>query len=171
MKISTRQGDKGYSSLFNGKRLKKTDFIFEALGDLDELNCFLGIAKISVLKNSGESEAKILENIQLDIYRILSIVGNEMNVPKNIRDIDLKDVLYLEQQIEKYESSAGDLSAFVKPGENEASTNLHVARAVCRRAERKLFLLNEKSFKISEYILQYINRLSDLLFIMSFRFI
>ncbi len=146
MKISTKTGDKGDSGLFDGKRLRKSAPIFAALGDLDELNSFLGWAR------NGENP--LIEKIQRDIYRIMSIVGFEMKVPKNIDALSEKDVQFLEEEIEKIE---GDLREFVLPG-----SKFDIARCVCRRAERSFV-----GAGLEGDCLKYLNRLSDLLFLLA----
>ncbi|MFA6917754.1 MAG: cob(I)yrinic acid a,c-diamide adenosyltransferase [Candidatus Gracilibacteria bacterium] len=189
MKISTRIGDKGKSRLYSGRMLGKSSLVFEVLGNFDELNTALGLCKSEIAKipdqvgndsRSGndregginkEEFFKILEILQTDIYRIMAIIGSDLKVPKEIHEIDRKDVLLLEQFIEKFESEGGEVGKFVMPGENEASARLHFARAVCRRAERSLVAYDKAeagSFGgVPEFILQYVNRMSDLLFLMA----
>ena len=168
MKISTKTGDKGESRLINGRILMKSSLIFEVLGDLDEFNAALGLCKSSGL--NGES-LQILEILQRDIYRIMAIVGNDMKVVREIKEVDRKDVLLLEQYIEKLEEEIGELREFVMPGKKSLSAELHFARTVGRRAERKLVAYNEEMLVtlggVPEFILQYMNRISDLLFLMA----
>lgn len=183
MKISTKIGDKGESRLYSGRQLKKMSLVFDVLGNFDELNAVLGLCKSEIAKipdqvgndreggnNKGEF-LKIIEILQVDIYRIMAIIGNDLRTPKEIHEIDGKDVLLLEQFIEKFESEIGDIGKFVMPGESEMSARLHFARTVCRMAERSLVKYNEEEASqfggVSKFILQYTNRLSDLLFLMS----
>jgi len=174
MKISTKTGDKGESQLYSGRHLKKSSLVFEVMGSFDELNAVLGLCKSSCA-GAGVAEEKeifkVLEIMQIDIYRIMAIIGNDMVVPKEIREIDRKDVLLLEQFIEKYEEKGGDAGKFVMPGENDLSAKLHFARTICRRAERNLVEYHNDILVIfggvPEFILQYVNRLSDLLFLLS----
>ena len=122
-------------------------------------------------ENNKEEFLKILEILQTDIYRIMAIIGSDFKIPKEIREIDRKDVLILEQFIEKFESEGGDVGKFVMPGESEISARLHLARTACRRAERSLVAYdNEVTLVfggVPEFILQYVNRVSDLLFLMA----
>ncbi|MFA7685905.1 MAG: cob(I)yrinic acid a,c-diamide adenosyltransferase [Candidatus Gracilibacteria bacterium] len=170
MKISTKTGDRGESRLMNGRMIKKSSMVFEVLGDLDEFDATLGLCKSIYL---NEEFLPILEILQKDIYRIMAIVGNDMRIPKGIKEVDRKDVLLLEQYIEKLEEEIGEIREFVMPGKNLLSANLHFARTVCRRAERKLVAYHEEMLValggVPEFILQYINRVSDLLFLLSKR--
>lgn len=131
------------------KMLKKDDFVFEVLGDLDELNCFLGLAK-------AVSEKKaILTKIQKDIMIISSIVSGAK--------IKFSGLLWLEKKIGKIDKQP---KGFVFPGRNEPEVRLQMARAVARRAERRLVKLAKKR-KIEKEILDYLNRLSWFLFVIS----
>lgn len=150
------------SSIFNGKKLKKSELIFEALGDLDELNSFIGWAKVE----SGESARGHLEKIQDDIYHIMSLIGNEMKESAEIKKMAEEDVTFLEVLIEKMEGESGILRKFVKPGENEFSARIHICRSVCRRAERSVVALDELT-RGDEIPLKYLNRLSDFLFLLA----
>jgi len=170
MKISTKTGDKGSSGLYSGRRLRKSELIFEVLGDIDELNSVLGLCKVE-FKNIGDSSyVDLVDTLQDDVYRIMAIIGNDMSVPRGMREIDRKESLYLEQYIEKLEQEIGDIKQFISPGENEISTRLHLARCVCRRAERSIVAYNDDEQEVPEYVLVYINRLSDLLFLLAEKF-
>lgn len=166
MKISTKTGDKGESGLFNGKRLAKHDLYFEVLGDLDELQAHLGWCKFGITKNFEKQFNEILGQIEQDIYVIMGTIGNEMIVPKDRRGIESSNLKFIETFIEKFEKEIGILNKFVLPGKNEASARFHIARTVCRRAERSVARLHEK-IKVPNEILEYLNRLSDLLFLMA----
>jgi len=177
MKISTKTGDNGYTSLFGGQRVKKSDIFVAVLGELDEFNSFLGLAKCGA-KNGlfvGEIDGffEILEKTQGDIYRIMAVVGNKFEPVLSATPVDESDISYLEERIENFEKIYGKIDKFVKPGENEISSRIHVARSVCRRAERAfvrlldIVTLEEESQKNAENILVYLNRLSDLLFLMA----
>jgi len=161
MRISTKKGDNGETGLFDGKRVKKSDPIIKIIGELDELNSFLGFAKVAV---KDIYIFDVFERMQNDVFRIMAIVGNEMQPPKNIKMIGDEDIEYLEKQVEKMESSMSVISQFEFPGKNELSARIHLARAVCRRTERKIVEYTEK-LKIPLSILKYLNRLSDLLFL------
>lgn len=137
-----------------------------ALGELDELNSFLGLAKCCGFFD-------IVEGFQDDIYRIMSVVGNKFKSVGKLMPVKEGDISYLESRIDDFEKICGKLTKFVKPGKSEISARLHVARSVCRRAERAfveiLDVVNLEGVakKNSENILKYLNRLSDLLFLMA----
>ena len=150
------KGDKGETSII-GKKIKKSECLTEVLGNLDELNSVLGICR-SIIKEKDFQE--ILKNVQTKVFEIGSIIaGNEKY------KISENDVIELENLIKRIDESLPKLSHFVYPIGFEASF-LHLARAVCRRAERSLFELAEKQ-EVDENVLKYMNRLSDLLFVMS----
>ncbi len=160
MKISTKTGDAGETSLFGGRRVSKNSLYMAALGDLDELQAVLAACRFGV----DEDLISLVARLQDDIYRIMSVVGFEMKWPGNIRPIDENDVQYLEDFMARYEDIAGDLSKFIRPGTTEEAARFNIARTVCRRAERSLVALEE----VPEGVLKYVNRLSDLLFVVGF---
>lgn len=166
MKITTKTGDDGSSALFSGKRLLKNSKVFDVLGNLDELNSFLGFVKVEFKKINNLEKIILTERLQDDVYRIMSIVGFEMKAPKEIKMINEEDVMFLEDEMEKFKSITQGLSKFVKPGESEISARLHLCRSVCRRAERS-FVDYSENFESDSVILKYLNRLSDLLFVLS----
>lgn len=163
MRISTKTGDKGETGLFTSKRVKKNHILIGTLGDLDELHSFLGLARFG-LETGGE--AAVVERIQDDLYRIMGIVGSEMKVPPSIQGISSEDVDFLEATAKTKEEAIGGLRKFIRPGTSEAAARLHVARSVCRRAERSLVNAMEE-FGGEENVLKYLNRLSDLLFVLA----
>lgn len=163
MRISTKKGDHGETGLFNGKRVKKSDPIIKIIGELDELNSFLGFAKVSIM---DIYVFDVFERVQKDIYRIMSVIGNEMKPPKDIKAIKDEDIECLEKQVEKLENSMSVSDKFVVPGESELSARIHLVRSVCRRAERTVVEYTEE-LKIPLSILKYLNRLSDLLFLLA----
>lgn len=168
MKISTKIGDKGESRLSNGRILRKCSPVFEVLGDFDEFNAALGLCKSSGLE---EQSLQVLEIIQKDVYRIMAIIANDLKIPRGIKELDRKDVLFLEQCIEKFEEEVGDLREFVMLGKSVLSARLHFARTIGRRAERRLVGYHDEMTVslggVPEEILQYMNRVSDLLFLMA----
>jgi len=171
MKITTKTGDKGKTGLFNGKRLSKGDEIFELLGNLDELNSALGMCRaLFAEQKDGMNQHfnALIKRIQKDIYRIMSFIGNEMKYPENISAINNKDIEFLEDGIERMSDKTQNLTEFVLPGENELDARYNVARTTCRRAERsfvKSIELKKEQENFDE-ILKYLNRLSDLLFVL-----
>lgn len=163
MKITTKTGDKGETGMFGGKRVSKGSDYMEALGTLDELHSFLGFVKFAIPEEKRDEYASVLNRIQNDLYRIMSIVGFEMKAPKSIVEIDESDVEFLEEEMKVYEKEIADLGKFIRTGTSEAAARLNIARSVCRRAERVLVRID-----CDGVILKYINRLSDLLFVFGY---
>lgn len=156
-KIYTRSGDKGKASLGDGTRRKKSDIRFEAIGDVDEANSYLGLVSVHVT----EKLQKIIYKIQNDLFDL----GADLAVPsgKALR-IEAMQIEFLETQIDYFNEELQPLNSFVLPGGNKLSAMVHVARAVVRRAERRLILLNEHE-AVNGNTIKYLNRLSDLLFV------
>lgn len=161
MKITTKTGDKGQTGLFAGPRVSKSSELIELMGQIDELQSLIGLAKFV---DGVEKYGEILEKIQADLYRLMSIVGFRGEAPEGIGNITAIDVEGLEQVMEGFKEEVGDLSKFVLPGQNERGARLHVARAVCRRVERRFV----GSSIEHEWGLKYLNRLSDLLFVLAY---
>lgn len=171
MKITTKTGDKGMTGLFGGRRVVKSSPYIELLGQLDELQAMIGWCRHG--EDEGEVPEKVkmvLDRLQDDIYRMMSIVGFEMKCPTNIREIDESDVEFLEAEMEKYQEVVGDLGKFIRPGSSETAARLNIARSVCRRVERIFVTIMEQELLIPEKILKYLNRLSDLLFVIGYSF-
>lgn len=173
MKIATKSGDEGETSLFGGRRISKGEAIFEVLGGLDELQSVLGWCRFGVGAERGSEASEVLDRLQDDMYRAMAIVGFEMKTPKNIETISEVDVAFLEERLETYEKMVGGITKFVRPGTSEAAARFHIARSVCRRVERVVVRYNAESeakLVISPEILKYLNRLSDLLFVIAYSF-
>jgi cob(I)alamin adenosyltransferase len=149
MKIYTKTGDNGETGLCDGKRVKKTDPRVQACGDIDELSCVLGEFLVM-------DENEFLVQVQKDLFNIGSILA------KAKVDADF-EVLRIEEKIDEIENQLPTLTDFVLPGGNSKSAKLHTARAVCRRAERAVCAIDSPN----KEILQYLNRLSDLLFVLA----
>lgn len=176
MKIYTRTGDKGQTSLYGGKRISKSDPRVEAYGTVDELNSAIGIAIAQYQKSNSKYQKYILKikkelvNIQHDLFSIgatladLRIMNNESRI-KNLES-RVKQMEYLIDELMK---ELPELHNFILPGGGKAGSLLHFVRSVCRRTERRIVALSKKE-KVDESILTYFNRLSDLLFTMA-RFI
>jgi len=170
MKISTRTGDKGETSLFSGRRVSKSSEVIELLGSIDELTSLLGACRFVIGHEGGKKVCKMIDRIQDDLYRIMSIIGFEMKAQPHIKEISDKDIVYLESEIERLEVKIGEIKEFVKPGRTEAASRFHIARSVCRRCERRAVLLSQEGMVVPELILVYLNRLSDLLFLLAIRY-
>ncbi len=192
MKITTKMGDKGETSLFGhppqagagGRRVSKASRIIDVIGELDELQAVVGWCRVGAKAVAGADKVSppcpplawvtLFDRVVDDIYRMMSIVGFEFKCPKNIKPIGEQDVEFLEKEMSKYEKIVGDLNKFVRPGGSEISARLHIARTVCRRVERGMVGLIEnlgngkgKGPACGGLVLKYLNRLSDLLFVMT----
>ena len=166
MKIYTKTGDKGKSSLFGGKRVSKDDKRLEAYGTIDELNSLIGVAV-------AESGRKEIKNILQEIQNELFIVGSDLATPldKKIKNFNLPRVTseftkQLEEQIDDLNSKIPELKSFILPGGTKVSSVIHLSRTICRRAERRVVTLS-KNEKINNQIIIYLNRLSDFLFVLA----
>lgn len=159
MKIYTRTGDKGKTSLMGGKRVLKSHPRVESYGTIDELNSVLGIAVVTL--PSGEKQLKKeLERIQHDLFSIGSYLSDPS--AKAIGGLE-KRITQFEELIDEQTKTLPALRNFILPGGGKAGAELHHARTVCRRAERHVVALLQKE-TIDETVTKYLNRLSDLLF-------
>lgn len=158
-KITTRQGDEGYTSLANQK-LSKDEPLVEAVGKLDELNAFIG-AVVETAPKDKKFQA-ILEQVQQDLFDM----GGELHAPEKIVITD-KKILALEKTLTAWNEELPPLKEFVLPRGNIACVNAHIARTVCRAAERSLVLVHRREMLPNPLMLTYLNRLSDLLFILA----
>lgn len=164
MKIYTKTGDKGDTSLFGGQRVPKDALRIEAYGTVDELNSVLGIARA---ENSDPKVEKILTQLQ----NLLFILGADLATPrsaspKHIKRIEVKDAAPLEKLIDSLETKLQPLKSFILPGGSSVAAKIHFARTVCRRAERTVVRLSRNE-DIGEEITVFLNRLSDLLFVLA----
>jgi len=171
MKIYTKTGDKGETSLFTGQRVPKTDPFIEALGTVDECNSALGTA-ISFLPESSEI-ASVREQLEI-IQHALFDVGAALATPRTRAAtnklektrFDREEIEQLEKWIDKMEAELPPLHAFILPGGHPAGAALHLARSMCRRAERRVLPLYQEA-DVTDTVLIYLNRLSDYLFSVS----
>ena len=161
MKIYTRGGDAGETSLFTGKRVKKDEARIEALGSLDELVAALGLAKAA--PGADRTIRQRLEDLQARIYLVMSdIAGDASDTSRLPADAAQQ----LEAWIDDLEEDLPELKDFVIPGASEASAALHLARTICRRAERRVVSVSAER-ALPAIIPAYLNRMSDLLFTMA----
>lgn len=162
MKIYTKTGDTGQTSLLGGKRVDKNCIEMQAIGEVDELNSFLGIV-ISQLTDNFKNEKIYLQKIQNTLFdlgaNLAAVQTKLIKIPK----ISKNDITSLEKQIDKLDNKLSKLTQFILPGGSVSASLSFQARAICRRAERVIVDLG-KSNKINNDILKYINRLSDYLF-------
>ena len=159
MKIYTRTGDKGDTSLFGGTRVSKNDPRIEAYGTVDELNSLLGLCRSAGLPAPIDAE---LDRVQSDLFD----VGAYLAAPGSDRftSVDANRAADLERAIDEMEDALQPLKTFIVPGGSEAAARLHVARTVCRRAERRVIRLEDDSEEMLTTI-AFLNRLSDFLFV------
>ena len=159
MKIYTRTGDKGDTSLFGGGRVSKNNPRIEAYGTVDELNSHLGLCRAAKLTAPIEAQ---LDRVQSDLFD----VGAYLAAPGSNRfpSVSANRVADLEQTIDAMEDALQPLKTFIVPGGCEAAARLHIARTVCRRAERRVIALEDDSEEMLTTI-AYLNRLSDFLFV------
>ncbi|MEE1885860.1 cob(I)yrinic acid a,c-diamide adenosyltransferase [Pedobacter flavus] len=167
MKIYTKTGDKGLTSLIGGKRVPKNHERIEAYGTVDELNSYIGL--ISTQKTDPET-LKILKEIQDRLFTIGATLAADPETSRmKIPDLHNSDIELLEREIDKINLIIPPLKHFVLPGGTEAVAFCHVARCVCRRAERLVVGLAIEN-EIEEKVIIYLNRLSDYLFVLSRKF-
>jgi len=164
MKIYTRTGDTGETSLFGGVRVGKDDPRVAAYGDVDELNAHLGLARASV--TDAEIDAELVR-LQRDLFALgAQLADPTQQVASHVSKAILRDgdVLRLEQAIDKLDAELPPLRNFILAGGSPCGAALHVARAVCRRTERSMVALEPP---VEPLLIRYINRLSDLLFVLA----
>jgi cob(I)alamin adenosyltransferase len=167
MAIYTKKGDKGRTSLGSGIHVSKDNIRVEAYGTVDELNAMLGVAG-SELAHIKEGYARYLLEIIRQVQDDLFCIGSYLSNPANANLIELlsQRTTVFEKYIDEMTEKMPELNNFILPGGGKTGAQLQYARTVSRRAERRLVTLAKK-VKVSEGILQYVNRLSDLLFTMS----
>ena len=164
MKIYTKTGDKGSTALFGGKRVSKSDLRIEAYGTVDELNSWLGLLRDQKVNSKRK---KILVAIQDRLFTMGSMLATVPgNTKVKIPVLAAEDIDFLEKQIDEMETKLEPMKSFVLPGGHQSVSFGHVARTVCRRAERFVIALDEKE-KVDPLTVQYLNRLSDYLFVLS----
>lgn len=171
MKIYTKTGDAGTTGLFGGTRVKKYNLRIDAYGNVDELNSYIGVIKDQEISNLVKESLLKIQNELFTLGAMLATPpeketlksGKErLNIPK----INEDSILYLENEIDKMETELPQMTHFILPGGHQAVSFCHVARCVCRRAERLSVALNDEE-TISSEILKYLNRLSDFLFVLA----
>ena len=161
MKIYTKTGDDGTTGLQGGKRVLKSNPRIVAYGAVDEINSSLGVI---LSNNVDESIRQILSKIQNDLF----VAGSELSSPNNEKSIKITSqmVEFLENNIDQLEKKLPALTNFILPGGHPIASLIHVSRTITRRAETQIISLSEKE-KINENCIKYLNRLSDLLFVMA----
>ncbi|WP_210487339.1 cob(I)yrinic acid a,c-diamide adenosyltransferase [Rufibacter aurantiacus] len=165
MKIYTKTGDKGETSLIGGTRVKKSHLRIEAYGTVDELNSFLGVVRDQEV---NQKRQQIFSEIQDRLFTIGSTLATDPVKEGKVQtpDLHLTDIQFLEEQMDLLDEQLPPLRNFILPGGHQAVSFCHVARTVCRRAERLVIALQEESH-VDDLVVQYLNRLSDFLFVLS----
>ena len=166
MKVYTGAGDRGRTSLFSGERIGKDDARVEAYGDVDELNSVLGMLVAAIPDNAPDRLSE-LNRIQADLFRVGACLATAGDDPSfaTTRDMPEEDALFLEKAIDRMDTDLPHLSQFILPGGHPAACWCHIARCVCRRAERRTVRISED--KPYPGTLIYLNRLSDYLFVLA----
>jgi len=164
MKIYTRTGDKGKTSLLSGARVSKYHLRIESYGTIDELNSLVGLL-LTYEFDLGQKQ--FLSKVQNQLFDIGALLSDESEDNMyNLKRITDEDITVFEQMIDLMESRLEPLRYFIIPGGNQAAATCHVCRTVCRRAERFVVQLSENT-TIDELIVKYINRFSDYLFVLA----
>jgi cob(I)alamin adenosyltransferase len=175
MKIYTKTGDKGLTGLIDGKRIPKSDIRIIAYGSIDELNSYIGlsISLLSQHRNNNNKNNQSFSDIILTLNRIqneLFIIGSDLADPDLSKPTSLRVqspmITVLENDIDNYEKELSPITYFILPGGSVESSTLHIARSITRRAETNVSKLLLKD-TINNQVLIYLNRLSDLLFVLS----
>jgi cob(I)alamin adenosyltransferase len=163
MKIYTKTGDTGTTSLFGGKRVLKSDLRIDTYGTVDELNSWIGVLRDQPV---NQNRSTILIEIQDRLFTIGSILATEPgNTKVKIPALTETDIAFLEKEIDRMDEILPLMKFFVLPGGHQAVSFGHVTRTVCRRAERLVIALNQAD-PINELVIKYLNRLSDYLFVL-----
>jgi len=166
IKIYTKTGDKGKTSLIGGTKVYKSDLRIEAYGTVDELNSFVGLC-LDHLKSHNINN--VLAEIQDRLFTIGSALAcdPEKETKLKIPDLHESDVELLEKEIDKMNEVLPVMKSFILPAGHVAVSTLHVARCVCRRAERCCVRMQKKEMEVESRIIKYLNRLSDYLFVLA----
>jgi cob(I)alamin adenosyltransferase len=166
LKIYTKTGDKGTTSLIGGTKVSKSDLRIETYGTVDELNSYIGL----VSDHCSDSHSKeILKEIQDRLFTIGSSLAcdGEKEPKMKIPDLKEEDITLLEKEIDKMNELLPEMKWFILPGGHVAVSTTHIARCVCRRAERNCVNMQQHEMFVEPLVIKYINRLSDYLFVLA----
>jgi cob(I)alamin adenosyltransferase len=165
MRIYTRKGDTGQTGLLGGPRVGKDSIRLETYGTVDELNAVVGLVRAEELP---EDLDRLLAQVQSELFEVGAELASPDPVARGTRTIGPRHVEALEGLIDQYDAALDPLGSFILPGGTRAAAELHFARTVCRRAERRLVtLMRQSDEEISPHLLKYLNRLGDLLFVLA----
>jgi len=171
-KIYTRTGDGGETGLVTGERVKKSDVRIAAYGDVDELNSMLGLARATNrARGAGSPGRDDIDSWLRDVQNELFLVGSDLACvlekrPPQMKVVGDAEATRLEQRIDAMNATLGPLTEFILPGGGALGSQLHLARTICRRAERTTVALSERE-PVDAATLKYLNRLSDFLFVLA----
>ena len=164
MKIYTKTGDQGLTSLIGGTRVPKSSLRIDCYGTVDELNSYVGLLRDQEV---NQARRPLLKEIQDRLFTIGAALAADPEKSKmKLPDLHAADVTLLEEEMDRMNADLPELRAFILPGGAPAVSFAHVARCVCRRAERLAVALHEESF-VADLVVVYLNRLSDYLFVLS----
>lgn len=168
MKIYTKTGDKGETGLLGGLRVSKSNLVIRAVGELDETNSQLGLVRSFEL---GPEIGDLLAGIQADLFAIGSVIANCKSEIPDVVSVGEPNILSLENAIDYFDAALPVMNSFILPGGSKAGAYLHISRCVCRRAERSVVELIENGESASDLnqVVVFLNRLSDLLFVLARR--
>ncbi len=166
LKIYTTTGDKGNTSLIGGTKVPKSHLRIESYGTVDELNSFIGLVYD---QTPDEHSREILKEIQDRLFTIGSSLACDPEKESKLKIPDLKDedILLLEKEIDSMSNALPVMKSFLLPGGHPAVSTTHIARCVCRRAERCCVNMQEHQMPVEPIVIQYLNRLSDYLFVLA----
>ncbi len=163
MKIYTRKGDAGTTSLIGGTQVAKFHYRIDAYGSVDELNAYVGMIRDSI---NDEKVREFLYNTQHHLFAIGSVLASDGKDQMQLPDITETEIENLEKEIDNIEQELPPLKNFILPGGHPVISYCHINRTVCRRAERKTVQLNENE-RVNPAIITYLNRLSDFFFVLA----
>jgi cob(I)alamin adenosyltransferase len=166
MKIYTKTGDKGTTSLIGGTKVPKSHLRIEAYGTIDELNSYLGLLRDLV---NDQQTVQLISDIQDRLFTIgSSLACDPIKEPRmRLPDLKTEDIEVLEKEIDRLNEELEPMKSFIIPGGHPTISHIHIGRCICRRAERACVRLELESLEVDPKILQYLNRLSDYLFILA----
>jgi len=166
MKIYTKAGDKGTTSLIGGTKVSKAHLRIEAYGTVDELNSYIGLCKdLLTDKNSNT----VLQEVQDRLFTIGAALAcnPEKETKMKIPDLKEEDITLLEKEIDKMNETLPPMKSFILPGGHITVSHIHISRCICRRAERCCVRLEAEQNEVEPIIIKYLNRLSDYLFVLA----
>ena len=164
MKIYTKTGDEGMTSLVGGKRVKKCCNRLDSYGSVDELNSFIGLLVTYI---TDEADMAFLQKVQGELFMVGGSLATDLSVSEARCEVTQAMISDIESEIDRLSAALPPLRSFVVPGGSRAAALAHVCRTVCRRAERCVFALIEEGGAVEENVAVYLNRLSDYFFVLA----